>query len=118
MGPAVGGFGACAQPRTQLRFDGIEGNALARAIVNLHVLILRISGQRLQGRKRRDDIIVLIEAEQRAARLSDADHPEPVAAQFDEAADWIGRRSEEHTSELQSLMRSSSAVFSLKKKIH
>src|SRR3546814_9371246 len=29
---------------------------------------------------------------------------------------WIGRRSEEHTSELQSLMRNSYAVFCLKKK--
>src|SRR3546814_5942512 len=34
-----------------------------------------------------------------------------------EGPDWVGRlRSEEHTSELQSLMRISSAVFCLKKK--
>src|SRR3546814_7318108 len=33
-------------------------------------------------------------------------------------ADWLGRRSEEHTSELQSLMRISYAVFCLKKKTH
>src|SRR3546814_1748117 len=40
--------------------------------------------------------------------------------EFDEGplpADWVGElRSEEHTSELQSLMRSSYAVFCLKKK--
>src|SRR3546814_5508796 len=34
------------------------------------------------------------------------------------AADDLARRSEEHTSELQSLMRSSYAVFCLKKKIN
>src|SRR3546814_6853363 len=43
------------------------------------------------------------------------------ARDFDEweaqgAAGWGGRRSEEHTSELQSLMRISYAVFCLKKK--
>src|SRR3546814_16219931 len=32
------------------------------------------------------------------------------------AAEWVWRRSEEHTSELQSLMRISYAVFCLKKK--
>src|SRR3546814_8505366 len=35
---------------------------------------------------------------------------------FDEIADWFETRSEEHTSELQSLMRISYAVFCLKKK--
>src|SRR3546814_10033381 len=40
-----------------------------------------------------------------------------VAAVFD-AIDRIDHRSEEHTSELQSLMRTSYAVFCLKKKTH
>src|SRR3546814_3548536 len=35
---------------------------------------------------------------------------------IDVGGEWLGRRSEEHTSELQSLMRSSYAVFCLKKK--
>src|SRR3546814_2929519 len=39
------------------------------------------------------------------------------AAGAEEAADGLDKRSEEHTSELQSLMRSSYAVFCLKKKI-
>src|SRR3546814_5037366 len=34
------------------------------------------------------------------------------------ATDWLAPRSEEHTSELQSLMRTSYAVFCLKNKIH
>src|SRR3546814_3755916 len=37
-------------------------------------------------------------------------------AAYDEAIDLAGNRSEEHTSELQSLMRNSYAVFCLKKK--
>src|SRR3546814_1252636 len=37
---------------------------------------------------------------------------------FAEDIDLVGNRSEEHTSELQSLMRISYAVFCLKKKIH
>src|SRR3546814_1083700 len=45
------------------------------------------------------------------------DHPAPVVADaFRPAARGEGRRSEEHTSELQSLMRISYAVFCLKKK--
>src|SRR3546814_7536244 len=43
--------------------------------------------------------------------LTDAIHAEPIAAWFGD-----GWRSEEHTSELQSLMRISYAVFCLKKK--
>src|SRR3546814_6906500 len=45
-----------------------------------------------------------------------------VAGQLNEFAEWVGKltmrdvRSEEHTSELQSLMRISYAVFCLKKK--
>src|SRR3546814_3559311 len=38
--------------------------------------------------------------------------------ELDALADPVGARSEEHTSELQSLMRISYAVFCLKKKIH
>src|SRR3546814_7700801 len=42
----------------------------------------------------------------------------PVATRLDQAERWLAAsgRSEEHTSELQSLMRRSSAVFCLKKK--
>src|SRR3546814_19033757 len=41
-----------------------------------------------------------------------------LAGEADDAAQDIKRRSEEHTSELQSLMRISYAVFCLKKKKH
>src|SRR3546814_8439898 len=45
--------------------------------------------------------------------------PSPAAAIIEEGrADLEGRRSEEHTSELQSLMRISYAVFCLKKNTH
>src|SRR3546814_9023392 len=46
-------------------------------------------------------------------------HGEGTLRQFCEAGIWIheGKRSEEHTSELQSLMRISYAVFCLHKKI-
>src|SRR3546814_10512051 len=40
----------------------------------------------------------------------------PPAAAISDATDWACSRSEEHTSELQSLMRISYAVFCLKKK--
>src|SRR3546814_5059739 len=50
------------------------------------------------------------------ARIADQDVV--VRRQFDAAAVERAGRSEEHTSELQSLMRSSYAVFCLKKKIN
>src|SRR3546814_2885592 len=52
----------------------------------------------------------IAEAEAEAERLADA--PLSLAAQLD----GLEARSEEHTSELQSLMRISSAVYCLKKK--
>src|SRR3546814_1103355 len=42
--------------------------------------------------------------------------PVPVGGRLQPRGDAMGRRSEEHTSELQSLMRISYAVFCLKKK--
>src|SRR3546814_1655976 len=54
----------------------------------------------------------------------DATTAPPVDPEADPAtaphrfASWAGKRSEEHTSELQSLMRISYAVFCLKKKKH
>src|SRR3546814_10866197 len=48
-------------------------------------------------------------------RQRDVDAPPVIAALVDEIAGFIGLRSEEHTSELQSLMRISYAVFCLKK---
>src|SRR3546814_5432665 len=57
------------------------------------------------------NLIVIFVAQGRAARAPDADDlPRRVGEQI------FGQRSEEHTSELQSLMRSSYAVFCLKKK--
>src|SRR3546814_5106822 len=47
-----------------------------------------------------------------ARLVGDGDHPHPAA----EDAQCVDARSEEHTSELQSLMRISYAVFCLKKK--
>src|SRR3546814_7592302 len=53
--------------------------------------------------------------EGRAVRLA-PDHRQPVAAGDRDHHRPVRRRSEEHTSELQSLMRISYAVFCLKKK--
>src|SRR3546814_8994900 len=44
------------------------------------------------------------------------DPPEPLDSKVDQVLDILATRSEEHTSELQSLMRISYAVFCLKKK--
>src|SRR3546814_10438181 len=52
----------------------------------------------------------------RECRLSVWAHARPHPLRRGLSADQHGRRSEEHTSELQSLMRLSYAVFSLKKK--
>src|SRR3546814_7482421 len=62
-----------------------------------------VDRQQLKRRARRiDDAAVLERGEGAVARIGDG----------------IGRRSEEHTSELQSLMRISYAGFCLKKKIY
>src|SRR3546814_3730963 len=64
------------------------------------------------------DIVALQEADRRFGTRASAIPPH----MFDEHSDYVpvdllsGRRSEEHTSELQSLMRISYAVFCLKKK--
>src|SRR3546814_4918265 len=62
------------------------------------------------------DAALPLQLDQAAASALDAvAHVAPgVLAQHDS----VGRRSEEHTSELQSLMRISYAVFCLKKKTH
>src|SRR3546814_9400490 len=59
------------------------------------------------------------------ARIGRGEFPRPInlgaavsAWDSREIDRWIAERSEEHTSELQSLMRISYAVFCLKKKIH
>src|SRR3546814_8109546 len=97
----------------------------------------QLSGDARLGRFDEADILDLV-GEQRIAMFGDLDddHPlagrdghrrkpdddmrvderENAAAQREEPRDM--RRSEEHTSELQSLMRNSYAVFCLKKKKH
>src|SRR3546814_4715940 len=85
----------------------------------------------VRGADRRDGVHVGLVVEQHAAaavdlRIDEAGE-QPAAAQVDRIAGGEGRgrvdrgdpsirRSEEHTSELQSLMRTSYAVFCLKKK--
>src|SRR3546814_3179751 len=56
------------------------------------------------------------QAEQIGPRPPAAAEPEPGALRFGIAGEQHAPRSEEHTSELQSLMRISYAVFCLKKK--
>src|SRR3546814_1542825 len=51
-----------------------------------------------------------------AIRKDSSDRGEPVMAAKSVKVTFVGARSEEHTSELQSLMRISYAVFCLKKK--
>src|SRR3546814_4335229 len=50
------------------------------------------------------------------SRRNDIQSPDTLAYQWDEASTYIKNSSEEHTSELQSLMRISYAVFCLKQK--
>src|SRR3546814_10560501 len=60
------------------------------------------------------DIVAVDDQDRIAAQLRQRlDHP---AAGFEQLLPFVGHRSEEHTSELQSLMRISYAVFCLKKK--
>src|SRR3546814_3823182 len=83
--------------------------------------------ERAVGGAHRDDQILLVEhlvvlevVEQRAGRalgVGGEEHRGALDA-FGRAARKRGGRSEEHTSELQSLMRISYAVFCLKKKIN
>src|SRR3546814_2642623 len=68
----------------------------------------RAVGQRAVGPRRRADTDARPAARRRQRRAPRAARP----------ADGIDARSEEHTSELQSLMRISYAVFCLKKKKH
>src|SRR3546814_10175399 len=84
----------------------------ARRFLRQHVAEQRIEAQRVEaGREmvgdRRRNI------ERAAVGMVDA---QPAAVQMQLVADRAGQRSEEHTSELQSLMRISYAVFCLKKK--
>src|SRR3546814_5572739 len=53
-----------------------------------------------------------------ATFLANDDHPWPLRRQIERQRESLLRRSEEHTSELQSLMRISYAVFCFKKKKH
>src|SRR3546814_7882373 len=68
----------------------------------------------VDGRLDRARLLSVTDREVEAGRLSEADEIRRYALGDDHAFD--GYRSEEHTSELQSLMRISYAVFCLKKK--
>src|SRR3546814_6349677 len=81
-------------------YQGGAGGLGEQAIVALH----QIGSHGL-----RPDLTLLIEVDEQTALRR-------IAARDGEGADAIGGRSEEHTSELQSLMRNSYAVFCLKKK--
>src|SRR3546814_4937925 len=76
-----------------------------------HVALVRVRRDRGRADQRR-----LADARQPAARISRAGHPDRVAARHHARLPAARHRSEEHTSELQSLMRISYAVFCLKKK--
>src|SRR3546814_2284180 len=89
----------------------VPSGAVRGAHMFRHALIQDVAYQALLNRTRRQH-------HRRIGEILLADHrevaelqPELIARHFSEA------RSEEHTSELQSLMRSSYAVFCLKKKI-
>src|SRR3546814_1176590 len=72
------------------------------------------AGQRHIAAPRHRHLHLLEQADVGALRLRQADHHREATVAFEDLA----RRSEEHTSELQSLMRISYAVFCLKTKIH
>src|SRR3546814_6912388 len=93
------------QPVFLIQFDELVGRAAAIAFRFrlLHIRIVELPLQPTSGLGRPP------------FRRFDA-HPPSAAASSHDAPDPSQRRSEEHTSELQSLMRISYAVFCLKKK--
>src|SRR3546814_1023540 len=114
-GPGRDGRAARAEDLRELasaqRTDAGQGEADEGATAALHLGCERVGG-RLLGREPRDLEGVLA----RLARAGDGNHVcqrHGVLAVVVECA-HPGQRSEEHTSELQSLMRSSYAVFCLK----
>src|SRR3546814_3856052 len=74
-----------------------------------------IEAQRRLGQT--DDLLDYFDRRQGGASLGGPAGPR-IGRTLDDAAVQLGPRSEEHTSELQSLMRNSYAVFCLKKKIN
>src|SRR3546814_3417573 len=94
------------------RLGGLSGTDAVRVAFVQHgdaFLCRTLVGVRIIRRARRDQILMV---EKRAAERAH----EEIVAQGEFARDLP--RSEEHTSELQSLMRISYAVFRLKKKIN
>src|SRR3546814_6919134 len=95
---------------------------LAQRDVVLDSLLLQLAADQAGGERRRVDRHAEIEREigQRPdmvlVPVGDDDALQTVELAFDEAEIGQDHRSEEHTSELQSLMRISYAVFCLKKK--
>src|SRR3546814_2322721 len=97
-----------------------SGEGLGEGIHEVLQLALGVVGERLLGADRLEDARRLrLDLRQQLllepADLGDCD-PVQVAAHAGEDRDHLLLRSEEHTSELQSLMRISYAVFCLKKK--
>src|SRR3546814_1997049 len=90
---------------------------LAAGVLALHLVVLpqRAVEQQQVGA---GHLRLQVRRERRAGRdVEEAAHAGAVGAQrLDAQRDGVFRRSEEHTSELQSLMRISYAVFCLKKK--
>src|SRR3546814_5923289 len=72
------------------------------------------SVQRIQAASR--DMLALVEAFLILARVGDTGLPDEDFSVNDIVREEVEKRSEEHTSELQSLMRISYAVFCLKQK--
>src|SRR3546814_3937498 len=87
--------------------------AVASAMRFMGVLRMWCVLQRWNARLRLLDSRGFVEAQPRRTR---EDAGRVALAEVDEEVGLDGRRSEEHTSELQSLMRISYAVFCLKKK--
>src|SRR3546814_4236640 len=94
--------------------DVIRPDLLDRLFLLLVGEMERAAGQRVGvGHAAHDTLWALVERARLAVRPRPAQVAERCTAQFDAVEP---RRSEEHTSELQSLMRISYAVFCLKKK--
>src|SRR3546814_8776499 len=102
-------FGIFGQKALALRKQAF-GNAIAHRLVKRLVRRGRVTAARRHGNR-----WIAAGAFEMAGQVTGCAHPQAQLATVDIGGANPGGRSEEHTSELQSLMRISYAVFCLKK---
>src|SRR3546814_2356770 len=77
---------------------------------------LRLQDGTAPPRYQRRETLLFLQPKSLRSRRQSQPPPRPIDPQEGQGVSGQARRSEEHTSELQSLMRNSYAVFALKKK--